>query len=73
MSKDLSDEIARTISETQDGFKEIVQPIMERVTRLSTEEWRTAAAVKASEDVAKIKMWISKIDGKVGKLVEGEG
>ena len=72
MSKDLSDEIARTISETQDGFKEIVQPIMERVTRLSTEESRTAAAVvKVSEDVAKIKMWISTIDEKVGMLVEG--
>ena len=51
MSKDLSDEIARTISEIQDGFEEIVQPIMERVTRLSTEESRTAAAVvKVSED-----------------------
>ena len=60
MSKDLSDEIARTISETQNGFEEIVQPIMERVTRLSTEESRTATAVvKVSEDVAEIKMWIS--------------
>ena len=74
MSKDLSDEIARTISETQNGFEEIVQPIMERVTRLSTEESRTAAAVvKVSEDVAEIKMWISTADEKIGKLIEGGG
>ena len=57
MSKDLSNKIARTIRESQNGFEEIVQPIMERVACLLTEESRTATAiVKVSEAVAEIKM-----------------
>lgn len=62
---------ARTIGEAKDEFEEIVQPILNRVTSLSTEKSRTAAAVMVSEDAAKIKLWISTIDEKVGMLVEG--
>ncbi|KAA8912015.1 hypothetical protein FN846DRAFT_1019382 [Sphaerosporella brunnea] len=59
MSKDMSDEMART----QDGLQEAVQPIVDRVTQLSADESKTAAAVEGvSNDVAKIKLWISTVD-----------
>ena len=45
---------------------------MLHVTYLLVEESRIAAAVvKVSDGVARIKVWVSTIDGKLGMLVEG--